>query len=208
MAEAAVTHDVEHDVALERLAVVVGQARRAHARLGVVAVHVEDRRLDHLGDVGRVETRARRLRRGREADLVVDHDVDRAADVIARELTHVERLGDDALAGEGRVAVDQDREVGVELDHRVDAGPVARTDHDVLLGAHDALDDGRDRFEVRGVRRHRDVDGRAARVLELAARALVVLDVTTPLDALGVQVPLELREDVVVGLADDVGQAR
>ncbi len=45
----------------------------------VVAVDVEDRRLDHLGDVGRVGRRAREARVRREADLVVDDEVQRAA---------------------------------------------------------------------------------------------------------------------------------
>jgi hypothetical protein len=167
---------------------------------------VEDRSLDHLGHVGRIDARARRLRGGREADLVVDHDVDRPSDVIAGKLTHVEGLGHHALTGEGGVPVDQERQVRVVLDHRFDVGPVARSNDHVLFGAHDALDHRRDRFEVRRVRGHGDVDGRAAGVLELSARALVVLDVPAALHALGVQVPFELREDVVVGLADHVGQ--
>ncbi len=44
---------------------------------------------------------------GREADLVVDDDVQRAADAVAVQLAQVERLLHDAFAGERRVAVDQ-----------------------------------------------------------------------------------------------------
>ena len=51
---APVADHVDHDVLVERLPERVGQPRHAHARLGIVAVHVEDRRLDHLRDVGRV----------------------------------------------------------------------------------------------------------------------------------------------------------
>ena len=61
VAEAAVAHHVDHDVLLERLPEGEREARHPHARLGVVAVDVEDRRLDHLGHVGRVDRRARRL---------------------------------------------------------------------------------------------------------------------------------------------------
>ena len=46
---------------------------------------------------------------GREADLVVGDQVQRAADAVAVERLEVERLGDDALAGERGVAVDHDR---------------------------------------------------------------------------------------------------
>ena len=81
---APVADHVDHDVLVERLAVLVGQPGHAHARLGVVAVHVEDRRLDHLGDVGGVLRRAGGLGRGGEAELVVDDQVDRAADAVAR----------------------------------------------------------------------------------------------------------------------------
>ena len=66
-------------------------------------------------------------RRRREADLVVDDHVDRAAGAIAAELAQLEGLGDDALTGERGVAVHQDRqhrEVEAAVEH-------------VLLGAHD-----------------------------------------------------------------------
>ncbi len=110
---AAVADQVDDDVLVERLAVLERQPRDADARLGVVAVHVEDRRLDHPRDVGAVERGARRAGRGGEADLVVDDQVDRAAGAVAAQLREVERLRDHALAGERRVAVDQQREHGV-----------------------------------------------------------------------------------------------
>ena len=77
VAAPAVADQVDHDVLVERLAVFEGQPRHPYDGLGVVAVDVEDRRLDHPGDVGAVERRAAVLRRGGEADLVVDHDVHR-----------------------------------------------------------------------------------------------------------------------------------
>ena len=46
----------------------------------------------------------------READLVVDDDVDRAAGVVAARLRHVEAFLDHALPRDGGVAVDQDRQ--------------------------------------------------------------------------------------------------
>jgi hypothetical protein len=55
---AAVADEVDDDVALELLAVGERQLRDAGDGLGVVAVHVEDRRLDRLRDVGRVDRRA------------------------------------------------------------------------------------------------------------------------------------------------------
>ena len=83
---------------------------RPRARLGVVGVDVDDRDVEALGEVARVARRAALARVGREADLVVRDQVQRAAGRVAVERREVERLGDDALAGERRVAVDQDRQ--------------------------------------------------------------------------------------------------
>ena len=66
--------------------------------------HVEA--LRHVAGVG---GRAALLRVGGEAHLVVGDDVDRAAGRVAVERLQVERLGDHALAGEGGVAVEQQR---------------------------------------------------------------------------------------------------
>ena len=107
---AAVADHVDDDVFVERLAEGKGQAAHPDARLGVVAVDVEDRRLDHLGHVGGVDRRAGRLRVGGEPELVVDDQVDGAAGLVAGEGRHVERLGHHALAGEGGVAVDEQRQ--------------------------------------------------------------------------------------------------
>ena len=103
--------------------------------------------MEHLGDVGGVARRAGLLRRGGEADLVVDDHVERAADGVAAQLAEVERLLDDALAGEGGVAVDQHDE----------AAFVAHVAGAVLLGAHDALGDGVDELEVAGIEAEREM---------------------------------------------------
>ena len=82
----------------------------------------------------------------RSADLVVDDDVDGATGRNA-QLRQVQRLGDHALAGERRVAVQEQRQDGVL------AGEV----EPVLLGPDDALEDGVDRLEVGRVRREVDL---------------------------------------------------
>jgi hypothetical protein len=53
--EAAVADEVDHDVLAEFHAVVEREPRDENHRLRVVRVHVENRRLDHLGDVAAVE---------------------------------------------------------------------------------------------------------------------------------------------------------
>ena len=191
---APVAHEVDDDVLVEGLAELERQRDDAHGRFGVVAVHVEDRRLHHLGDVRRVHARAAGLGSRREPELVVHDDVHGAADVVARDLREVERLGDDALAGERRVTVDEHGQHGV-------AGRVAEP---VAAGPRHPLDDGVDGFEVRRVRRERERDVGAGRGDVLARGAEVVLHVTGTLRARRVELTLELAEDLRVRLADDV----
>ena len=108
VAAPAVADHVDDDVLLELAPVLDRELGHPHAGLGVVAVHVEDRRRDHAGDVGAVQARARRRRRRGEADLVVHDDVHGAAGAVAAQLREVQRLGDHALTGERRVTVHED----------------------------------------------------------------------------------------------------
>ena len=138
----------------------------------------------------------RRAGRGGEADLVVDDHVDRAAGAVATQLGEVQGLGHDALAGERRVAVDEQRQHGV----------LGAAVEDVLLGPGDALEHRVDGLEVRRVGRDGHLDAVAETREELAFGAEVVLHVAGALDRARVDVALELAEDLGVLLADDVGQ--
>ena len=64
------------------------------------------------------------------------------------------RLGDDALAGERRVAVNQDRQDGV----RIEVGRAGLIRVRARRARH-ALEHGIDRLEMAGIRRHRDDEG-------------------------------------------------
>ena len=155
---ASVADHVDDDVLVEPLAERDRQPCRSDTGFRIVTVDMEDRGLDHLGDVGRVEGRSGSLGTRGEAHLIVDHDMNRSADAISREAREVERLGDDALTGEGRVAMDQhreDREVVLACAQRL-WGPIGRRRQPILLGARHPLDDRAHRFEVRGVRCHGD----------------------------------------------------
>ena len=105
VAEAAVAEHVDDDRLLEFLPELGRDLGGEHHRFRIVAVDVEDRRLDHLGDVGRIGRGAGVARIGGEADLVVDDEMDRAAGAVAAQARQAEAFGDDALAGEGGVAV-------------------------------------------------------------------------------------------------------
>ena len=167
VAVAPVADQVDHHVLAELHAVVEREARREHHRFRVVRVHVEDRGLDHLGDVAAVERRACVLRVGRETDLVVDDDVQRSAGREAGRLRELHRLRHHALARERRVAVDQERE-----DRR--AGGIAAL---LLARAHRALDHGVDHLEMRRVECQHGMDVAAGRA-QVRGESLVILDVT------------------------------
>ena len=144
-----------------------------HHRFRIVAVDVEDRRLDHLGDVGRIRRRARIARIGREADLVVDDEVDRAAGAVALQARQAEAFRHHALAGERRVAMDQQRQHHGALFRRRAVL--------VLLGAHLAEHHRIDDLEMRRVGGQRQMHLVA---VELAVRrgAEVILDVARAFD--------------------------
>ena len=142
---------------------------------------------------------------GREAHLVVRDQVDRPAGRVAIEARQVERLGDDALGRERRVAVDEDRQ------RRRGVGPRDRPGSVRLLRAGAALDHRIDRLEVARVRRQDDAHlGVVGREIG-ALRAEVVLHVVGPalrrgrgLDAC--PSGLELGEDRLVADPDHVRQ--
>ena len=203
VAPAAVADQVDQDVLAEAGAVGHGEAHGGAAGIDVVGVDVDDRHVVALGDVGAVTRRAAIARIGREADLVVRDDVQRATHLVAGQALQVEGLGDDALAGECRVAVDLHGECALRVEGRVGRLlPVGLE----RTGAAD--DDGVDELEVRGVRQQREAHLARHPGLDFeladAGSAVVVLDVAGTagrhqrLDE-GVGLTFELSQDLRVG---------
>ena len=108
VASAAIPVHVDDDIALVRVPKVHGEADDLSGCLGILSVYVQDRDLQHPCDTRRVRCRACLARGSREADLVVDNDVNRAAHPVPGELAHVQGLLHDPFASECRVAVQQD----------------------------------------------------------------------------------------------------
>ena len=198
MTAAAVANDVDDNVFLEFLTEFERQLSDAIDGLRVVAVHVEDWRLNRLGDVGRINSRARLRWRCGEANLIVDHDVNGSTGAVAAKLRHVQNLGNNTLTCESRVTVNQDRQ------HRI--GSVVDAANAVELRAHDSLENRVYGFEVRRVSRKRNLDLLAfeARINTLGAE--VILNIARTLNGVGVVVALELAEHLAVGLTRDVGE--
>ena len=107
VAQQAIADEVDDDVLVERGTVGHRHPGAGDDGFGIVGIHVQDRCVDHLRDVGRVVRRSTRLRRRGESELVVDDEVHRSTGAVALDERQVERLGDDALARHRRVAMDE-----------------------------------------------------------------------------------------------------
>ena len=142
MPEPPVAEHVEHDVGAEGLAEFDRDPCCMYDGFRIVSIDVEDRRHDHFRNIGRIGRGPRIMRARGETDLVVHDDVDGAARAVAAERRKGEGLADNALPGEGRVAMKQDPDDLLALD------VVAL----LLLGADAADDDGIDNLEMRRVR--------------------------------------------------------
>ena len=194
----AVDHEINEDV-LAKLAAVLGcHLTNPDNCLWVIAVDVEDRAVEALGQVGGVMGGATGVRGGGEAHLVVDHDVDGAAVGITAQLGQVDGLLNNAQAGEGSITVEHDRNNGVAFWALV---------QDVLLSAGDALHDRIDGLEVGWVGSEGDLDFAIAKHLQVVALgAQVVLHVTGAAELAALVVAVELAEDIGQWLAHDIEQ--
>ena len=110
MAEAAIAVHVDHDVFFKFLAIFGRDARNMHNGFRIVAVDVEDRRLEHLDYIRAIRARTAEFRHGRKADLVVDDNMNGAADAVARQVGDHQRFRRDTLPRESRIAVQQQRQ--------------------------------------------------------------------------------------------------
>ncbi len=196
VAVAAVADHVDHHVFAEGLAKVECQLADVDDGFGILAVDVEDRHLDHLGDVGAIPGRSALAGGRREADLIVDDDVDGAAGPIARQLREVQGFSDQPLPCKSGVAVNQDR----------DAEPAVAILESALLGPHSSLDDRIDGFQVAGVGREREMDRVLVGCHVVGRETEVVLDVSITADGFGQVVAFEFVEDHSVRLVEDVCQ--
>src|SRR5213592_2795439 len=179
---------------VELLAEIERQLGDEQHRLRVVAVDVEDRRLDHFRHIGAVDGRARVARiGGGEADLVVDDDMHGAAGAEAARARQVQRLHHHALRRECGVAVQ-------ENGHHLVAGLVVAP---ALARPHRALHHRVHDLQVGGIERERDVHRAAAR-RDVRGEPVVVFHVSG--GQLGSLPALELEEQVLRHLAQHVDQ--
>ena len=134
MATATVADQINYGIATEALAVLESETTCPNHGLGVVGVHMEDRCLGHPSNIGCVGGATTVLRRGREADLVINHDVYSTAGSVATQISHLQSLHDDTLCSKRGVTVNQDGQNGVAFNTLVVKN--------ILFGARDAFQNG------------------------------------------------------------------
>jgi len=141
VAEAAVAEHVDDYRLLELLAEFGGDLGGKNHGFGIIAIGMENRRLDHLGHIGGVGRRPGEMRAGGKADLVVDDEMNGTAGAVAAEPRQAETFSHNTLPGKGRIAMDEQGQYAFPL-------AVAAL---VLLGAglaqHHRIDD----FEMGGI---------------------------------------------------------
>jgi hypothetical protein len=108
---AAVADQVDDHVGAELIAIFGGEAGDANNRIHIFAVDVEDGNRLAARDAGG-ETRGVLFQiAGGEAEQIIDHDMNGAADGVAGKVGVIHGLGKDALSGESGVAVDEERKI-------------------------------------------------------------------------------------------------
>ena len=202
---APVSDEVDDDVVPVRLSVGQRGAGGVNARLRIVGVDVDDRKIVPPGQVGGVARRAAVGGVGREPDLVVHDDVDRSSHGVSPQARQIERFRHDALRGEGGVAVQQDRH------HRLGVLPRVLPLSRELAGPGDALGHGVDELEMARIGEERDRNLRPVGKAVASLGPVVVLHVPGPgVGEIEASPPLrpalELHEDVAVVDAHDVGE--
>ena len=197
MAVFAVPQQIDVDVLVPPLAVRQRDAHDLNHGFRLVRIHVEYERLGHLANIRAINRTPSVQVIRREAHLVVDHDVDGSARAVAVKLGHLRHLVDNALARNGRIPVNEDRQ-----DRRffaaqgIDACPRQPFHHRP------------DRLEVRRVGCEGDGHFLTGIGLQGARVAEVVLDVTIEFALFVVRLPFEFAENLLVGLTENVRKCR
>ncbi len=156
VAEAAIAEHVDDHRLVEGHAEFGGHLGCIDNGFRIIAIDVEDRRLDHLGDIRRIGRRTRECRIGGKADLVVDDEMHCTGNTVATQARQAQHFGNHTLAGKRRITMQQQRHHLDSFAQRNDVA-VKHGCQQILLGAglahHHRVDD----FQVRRVGGQRQV---------------------------------------------------
>ncbi len=189
----AIADEIDHDGRAECVAIIQRDPAHPNDALKILGIDMENRNRQALGDIGTKPRRVAVARRGCKPDQIVHDDVHGTADVIARQLRHIQSLRPDALAGERRVAVHRDFE---HLLAPLRSAPL-------LLGARAAHGNRIDGFQVAGIGNQMHLDLMSIGGKEIACSSHVVFYVAATQDAPRIDI-LEAGENLGSRAAHDV----
>ena len=111
MSMAAIRNQINENIPFKDRAIFHRHTCSKSNSLRIIAVHVNNRRLNHFGDVGTKfgRTGVRRVGGGK-TDLVIDHNTNRAADFITPCIGHIQGFLHDTLTGNRGVTMHSDRQ--------------------------------------------------------------------------------------------------
>ncbi len=111
MAQFAEADDINNDIFLELHTVVNGQLRHEDHRFWVIAVDVKNWCFNHFDDIRAIQGRPGVTGIGRrEANLIVDHNVNGSTNAVATGHGQIEGFHDYALTGKGCVPMNKHRQ--------------------------------------------------------------------------------------------------
>ena len=190
---APVTKNINHHIALKRLAKLQSEFRNKADGERIVAVHMENRRLNHLRHIGAILGGSSVRWKGGETDLIIHNQMNRPANPVALELRHVQRLGNNSLASKGGISMHN---------HRQNFPPLLRVLTNALLGAGHPHDHRVDRFQMARIsgKPHQHFAPRFRLPGDHVTE--VIFDITVASRGVRQIIFGKLREDQIEGLAE------
>lgn len=105
VAPSAEAHEIDEHILVEFALVIECQTCDVCHRLRIIAIHMENRRVDAFGQIGAVARRSASITRRCESHLIVDNHVNCSADIEVRCASHHQHFLIDALTGESGVTM-------------------------------------------------------------------------------------------------------
>ena len=155
VAKATETNHVNHDILMKPHAEIKCQFSHQDHGFRIIPVHMKNRRLNHLGDIGTIECRTAIARiRSRESDLIIDDDMDSSACTIATRLRQIKCFHDHTLSGESRITMDQHGQYLIPL----------LITQKMLPGSHRTFHDRVNNFQMRRIKSQRQSNNTTGRL--------------------------------------------
>src|SRR5579875_212425 len=110
MSPAPVANQVDQDILMEPVAVSMRYTHSCESSFRVIGIHMNNGHLESFGQIACEERRATIFRFGCKSELVVQNDMDGSTYPVAAQLSEIQRLSDNALAGESRITMNENRQ--------------------------------------------------------------------------------------------------